>query len=185
MPKQHVPGISCTGCCCVRFDLAVSWISKLGTQLGETTALSSPICFKFEAPFRVQLVGQIRHPNVVQYHDVGEQSDGTLFIAMEGSSNPEPRIPNPGPQTLNLNLSHLIANRCHSGSSRLGPTSDAGQGGANRSRRGCTLTAVTSVFKFSTHCALSHNARGRHWISLQVDATPCLMQHTSHIALEV
>lgn len=53
MPKQHVPGISCTGCCCVRFDLAVSWISKLGTQLGETTALSSPICFKFEAPFRV------------------------------------------------------------------------------------------------------------------------------------
>lgn len=50
---------------------------------------------------------------------------------------------------------------------------------------GCTLTAVTSVFKFSTHCALSHNARGRHWISLQVDATPCLMQHTSHIALEV
>lgn len=41
---------------------------------------------------QVQLVGQIRHPNVVQYHDVGEQSDGTLFIAMEvpKTSNSKP-----------------------------------------------------------------------------------------------
>jgi serine/threonine protein kinase len=31
----------------------------------------------------VSLVGSVRHPNVVSYLDAGEQTDGTMFIAME------------------------------------------------------------------------------------------------------